>query len=109
MQAHFINAQQKAQEPRPHVVHGNHLQGWTVLQLHTTFGFPEDFSVKLLGWSRGLDGAEVAERPPPKTLSVQMSLTPQLLPIHPNQLEPPLAGTSKPGQDSCDLGISNWF
>lgn len=41
--------------------------------MRTALGFPADVAAKLYRWARGRDAAPVAPRPPPKTLSVQVS------------------------------------
>lgn len=38
-----------------------------------SLGFPADLAAKLHQWASGRDDAPVAERPPPKTLSVQVT------------------------------------
>ena len=54
--------------------------------MQSALGFPPDLAARLHGWARGRDEAPVAPRPPPKTLSVQMSLTPEPLPMHPSTI-----------------------
>lgn len=60
------------------------LQAWTPQQLQQDLGFAADQAQQLSEWSHGRDSAPVAERPPPKTLSIQMTLTPIPLVMHPS-------------------------
>lgn len=57
--------------------------------MRTALGFAPDLAAKLYRWARGQDDAPVAPRPPPKTLSVQMSLTPEPLARHPSTVGQP--------------------
>jgi len=47
-------------------------QHWSEAALRETLGFDADVAAKLRRLCRGLDDTPVAERPPPKTLSVQV-------------------------------------
>ena len=58
------------------------LQGWGQQQLQE-LGFLAERAQQLVAWARGECSAVVAERPPAKSLSVQMSLTPTPLAAHP--------------------------
>lgn len=60
------------------------LQAWSAQQLQQDLGFAADQAKQLSEWSHGLDASPVAERPPPKTLSIQMTLTPIPLVMHPS-------------------------
>ena len=60
------------------------LQAWSAQQLQQDLGFTADQAKQLAEWSHGLDSGQVAERPPPKTLSIQMTLTPIPLVMHPS-------------------------
>ncbi|KAK9798496.1 hypothetical protein WJX73_001735 [Symbiochloris irregularis] len=60
------------------------LQSWSEQQLRQDLGFTRDRAAQLAQWARGECSAAVAVRPPPKSLSVQMSLTPVPLPMHPS-------------------------
>jgi len=59
-------------------------QAWSAKQLQQDLGFAADQAKQLSEWSRGFDASPVAERPPPKTLSIQMTLTPIPLVMHPS-------------------------
>ncbi len=61
-----------------------HTQAWSAQQLQKDLGFAPDQAKQLSEWSHGLDSSPVAERPPPKTLSIQMTLTPIPLAMHPS-------------------------
>ena len=61
------------------------LQRYSQQQLESELGLKPAAAAQLAQWCRGLDSTPVQERGPPKTLSVQMSLTPQLLKMHPSQ------------------------
>lgn len=61
-----------------------HSQAWTPQQLQQDLGFASEPAQQLSDWSHGRDHAPVAERPPPKTLSIQMTLTPIPLVMHPS-------------------------
>jgi hypothetical protein len=64
--------------------------------MQSALGFPPDLAARLHGWARGQDDAPVTPRPPPKTLSVQMSLTPEPLPMHPSTVgQQAVAGSSR--------------
>ena len=72
------------------------LQAWSEADMQSALGFPQDLAARLHGWARGRDEAAVAPRPPPKTLSVQMSLTPEPLPMHPSTVgQQAVAGSSR--------------
>ena len=60
------------------------LQAWRAQQLQQDLGFAAEQAQQLTEWSHGQDSAAVAERPPPKTLSILMSLTPIPLVMHPS-------------------------
>ena len=60
------------------------MQAWSAQQLQQDLGYAADQAKQLSDWSRGLDASPVAERPPPKTLSIQMTLTPIPLVMHPS-------------------------
>ena len=60
------------------------VQAWTAQQLQQDLGFAPEQAQQLSEWSHGRDKAPVAERPPPKTLSIQMTLTPIPLVMHPS-------------------------
>ncbi|DBA78854.1 TPA: hypothetical protein ACH3X1_008741 [Trebouxia sp. C0004] len=60
------------------------LQAWSAQQLQQDLGFAADQAEQLSEWSHGFDASPVAERPPPKTLSIQMTLTPIPLVMHPS-------------------------
>lgn len=60
------------------------LQAWSPQQLQKDLGFAADQAKQLSEWSHGFDASPVAERPPPKTLSIQMTLTPIPLVMHPS-------------------------
>ncbi len=62
-----------------------------------TLGLAPDVAARLHRWCRGRDDAPVVERAPPKTLSVQMSLTPEPLPMHPAQAGHPAVGSDSAG------------
>ncbi|KAK9831624.1 hypothetical protein WJX74_003145 [Apatococcus lobatus] len=59
------------------------VQGWSEAQLRQDLGFQPDVAASLWAWCRGQCEEEVAEKGPPKTLSVQISLTPVPLAMHP--------------------------
>ena len=61
-----------------------HIQAWSAQQLQQDLGFASDQARQLSEWSHGVDASPVAERPPPKTLSIQMTLTPIPLVMHPS-------------------------
>ncbi|KAK9863912.1 hypothetical protein WJX84_000340 [Apatococcus fuscideae] len=61
------------------------VQAWSEAQLREDLGFQPDIAAQLWAWCRGQCEEEVAERGPPKTLSVQISLTPVPLAMHPSQ------------------------
>ncbi|KAL4457562.1 hypothetical protein ABPG75_012427 [Micractinium tetrahymenae] len=61
------------------------LQRLSQHQMEQLLGLKPAAAAQLHGWCRGLDDTPVQDRGPPKTLSVQMSLTPQLLSMHPSQ------------------------
>ena len=52
--------------------------------MHQDLGIARERAAKLAQWAWGQCSAPVAERPPPKSLSVQMSLTPVPLAMHPS-------------------------
>lgn len=58
------------------------MQAWGQQQLQD-LGFSAERAQQLVAWARGECAAVVAERPPAKSLSVQMSLTPTPLAAHP--------------------------
>ena len=60
------------------------MQAWSPQQLQKDLGFAADQAKQLSEWSHGFDASPVAERPPPKTLSIQMTLTPIPLVMHPS-------------------------
>ena len=67
------------------------MQKWTLQQLQSELGFAHDQALQLYGWARGRDASAVTEQPPPKMLSIQMTLTP--VPLAALGIEgPPLAG-----------------
>ena len=49
-------------------------QHWSEAALRETLGFDADVAAKLQRLCRGVDDTPVAERPPPKTLSVQVRI-----------------------------------
>lgn len=51
---------------------GHPLQHWSEAALRETLGFDAEVAAKLRRLCRGIDDSPVAERPPPKTLSVQV-------------------------------------
>lgn len=51
------------------------LQPFTTPQLEQLLGVKPAVAQQLHGWARGLDPSPVQEREPPRTLSVQMTLT----------------------------------
>ena len=59
-------------------------QAWSARQLQDDLGFPPEQAKQLSEWSRGRDASAVVERAPPKTLSIQMTLTPIPLAMHPS-------------------------
>ena len=59
-------------------------QGWSEQQLRQDLGFTKERANQLAQWAWGNCSAPVEERPPPKSLSVQMSLTPVPLAMHPS-------------------------
>ncbi|PSC72656.1 protease 2 isoform A [Micractinium conductrix] len=61
------------------------LQRFTQQQLEQMLACKPAAAAQLAQWCRGLDDTPVQDRGPPKSLSVQMSLTPQPLPMHPSQ------------------------
>ena len=61
-----------------------HTQAWSAQQLQQDLGFASEQARQLSEWSHGIDASSVAERPPPKTLSIQMTLTPIPLVMHPS-------------------------
>ena len=84
------------------------MQKWTLQQLQSELGFPHDQALQLHGWARGRDASAVSEQPPPKMLSIQMTLTP--VPLAALGIEgPPLAGFHEgksdwaPPQELCCL------
>ena len=60
------------------------MQAWSEAQLRQDLGLQPDVAASLWGWCRGQCQDEVAEKGPPKTLSVQISLTPVPLAMHPS-------------------------
>ena len=60
------------------------MQAWSSQQLQKDLGFAPDQAKQLSEWSHGQDASPVVERPPPKTLSIQMTLTPIPLAMHPS-------------------------
>jgi len=62
-----------AHEPCFSHVTSSRLQAWSEADMRHSLGFPADLAAKLHQWARGRDDAPVAERPPPKTLSVQVT------------------------------------
>ncbi|EFN58875.1 hypothetical protein CHLNCDRAFT_140768 [Chlorella variabilis] len=71
------------------------LQRYSQHQLEQLLGLKPAAAAQLAQWCRGVD--TTPERGPPKTLSVQMSLTPQLLPMHPSQGRTVSASGGPPG------------
>lgn len=60
------------------------LQGWSEQQLRQELGFTRERARQLAEWGWGRCSLPVTPRQPPKSLSVQMSLTPIPLPMHPS-------------------------
>ena len=60
------------------------LQRWSKAQLQKDMGFTRERAQQLAQWAWGQCSAPVAQRAPAKTLSVQMSLTPTPLAMHPS-------------------------
>ncbi|KAL4440655.1 hypothetical protein ABPG77_000364 [Micractinium sp. CCAP 211/92] len=60
------------------------LQRLSQQQMEQLLGLKPAAAAQLHAWCRGLDNTPVQDRGPPKTLSVQMSLTPQLVSMHPS-------------------------
>ena len=65
---------------------GSHfcVQRWSEQQLRQDLGFTRERARQLAQWGWGQCSAPVTKREPPKTLSVQMSLTPVPLAMHPS-------------------------
>ncbi len=74
------------------------LQAWTEAQLQKDLGLTSDMSTSVWAWCRGQCDEAVAEKGPPKTLSVQISLTPVPLTMHPSQGGQVSAAGGKPGE-----------
>jgi hypothetical protein len=79
------------------------LQRYSQQQLESELGLKPAAAAQLAQWCRGLDATPVQERGPPKTLSVQMSLTPQLLKMHPSQGPTVSASGGRAGKPACLL------
>ncbi len=62
-----------AHQPCVSHITSSRLQAWSEADMRHSLGFPADLAAKLHQWARGRDDAPVAERPPPKTLSVQVT------------------------------------
>ncbi|KAK9829085.1 hypothetical protein WJX72_003815 [[Myrmecia] bisecta] len=60
------------------------LQAWSVTQLHQALGFKPAVAAQLHDWARGICHEPVIEKGPAKTISVQMTLTPVQLAMHPS-------------------------
>lgn len=77
------------------------LQAWSEAQLRQDLGFQPDVAASLWAWCRGQCEEEVAEKGPPKTLSVQISLTPVPLAMHPSAGAQVSAAGGKAGAPTC--------
>ncbi|KAL3138106.1 hypothetical protein ABBQ38_005336 [Trebouxia sp. C0009 RCD-2024] len=85
------------------------LQAWNGQQLQQDLGFAPDQAKQLADWSHGDDSSPVIKRPPPKTLSIQMTLTPIPLVMHPSMGRDIAVAGGKAGLlEPLPIGASNF-
>lgn len=98
-----IHAQRRHKWHSAQLSHFSVVQAWTAQQLQQDLGFAPEQAQQLSEWSHGRDKAPVAERPPPKTLSIQMTLTPIPLVMHPSMGRDIAVAGGKAGMTNSNL------
>jgi DNA polymerase-4 len=71
---------------------------FSAAELERALGLPPEKAAKIWGFCRGLDDTPVVDRGPPQSLSVQMSLSPVELPMHPSASRGVPVGGGPPGE-----------